>query len=98
MTAVGVLSGIKYGFVLLGYFIAVFLVGGVILGIGVAIASGGTTGGDTALLAVGAVLSVIGGLIVYAGVFGVLYKIIADGVKRGIESARGPVPGVERER
>ena len=46
MTAVGVLDGIKYGFVLLGYFVAVFVVGAVLIGIGGAVGAGGTGGND----------------------------------------------------
>jgi len=85
MTAVGIRAGIKYGFLLLGYFVGVFIVGGIVLGIGVAIASGD----GTAVTVVGGVLAIVGGVIVYAGLFGVLYKIIADGVETGIVSAGG---------
>ena len=85
MTAVGVLDGIKYGFVLLGYFVAVFVVGAVLIGIGGAVGAGGTGGNDV-------VFAVVGGLVVLAGSFGVLYKIIADGARRGVESANEAVP------
>ncbi len=90
MTAVSVLDGIRYGFVLLVYFVAVFLVGGIVLGIGVAIGAGGANGDNGAFVLIGGLLALVGGLVVYAGLFGVLYKIIADGVKRGIESAGDP--------
>jgi hypothetical protein len=91
MAAVSVIDGVKYGFVLLGYFIAVFLTGGVILGIGAAVSAGGTNGNDAAFVVVGGLLALVGGLVVLAGLFGVLYKIIADGVGRGIESSMAAI-------
>jgi hypothetical protein len=86
MAAVNIVDGIKYGFVLLGYFITVFLVGAVVFGIGVAVSAGGTDGSNAAFVLVGGLLSLAGGLVVLAGLFGVLYKTIADGVQRGTES------------
>ena len=92
MTAVGVLDGIKYGFVMLGYFVAVFVVGAVLIGIGGAVGAGGTGGNDVVFAVVGGLLALVGGLVVLAGSFGVLYKIIADGARRGVESANEAAP------
>ena len=43
------------------------------------------------LTVVGAILVAIGGLIIYTGLLGVAYKIVADGVERGVRSAQVPV-------
>ncbi|PSP73311.1 hypothetical protein BRC86_09585 [Halobacteriales archaeon QS_3_64_16] len=95
MAAVNVVDGVKYGFVLLGYFIAVFVVGGVLFGIGLAVSAGGTEGNSIGFVLVGGLLALIGGLVINAGLFGVLYKIVADGVKRGIETASEPAMSAE---
>ena len=95
MTAVNVVDGVKYGFVLLGYFIAVFIAGGVLFGIGLAVSAGGTEGNSVGFVLVGGLLALIGGLVINAGLFGVLYKIVADGVQRGIETAIEPATPAE---
>ena len=90
-----VVDGVKYGFVLLGYFIAVFVLGGAILGIGLAVSAGGTEGNSVGFVVVGGLLALVGGLVINAGLFGVLYKIVADGVQRGIETASEPATPAE---
>ena len=89
-----VVDGVKYGFVLLGYFIAVFVLGGAIFGIGLAVSAGGTEGNSVGFV-VGGLLALVGGLVINAGLFGVLYKIVADGVQRGIETASEPATPAE---
>jgi hypothetical protein len=102
MATVGVSKAIKYGFVLLGYFVAVFLIGGFIAFIGSLIATaGGDAGGigGILLVLVGGIMSIIGLLMIYAGFLGTGYKVIADGVKRGIENSDGfDTEGKEQDR
>ena len=90
-----VVDGVKYGFVLLGYFIAVFVLGGAIFGIGLAVSAGGTEGNSVGFVVVSGLLALVGGLVINAGLFGVLYKIVADGVQRGIETASEPATPAE---
>jgi hypothetical protein len=68
----------------------VFVLGGAILGIGLAVSAGGTEGNSVGFVVVGGLLAIVGVLVINAGLFGVLYKIVADGVKRGIETASEP--------
>jgi hypothetical protein len=92
MATVGISKAIKYGFVLLGYFVAVFLIGGFITFIGylISMAGGNADGiGGILLVLVGGLMLLIGTLMIYAGFLGTGYKVIADGVKRGIENSDG---------
>jgi hypothetical protein len=92
MATVGVRKAIKYGFVLLGYFLAVFIGGGIIAFVGFLIfVAGSDVGGAGGLLLVliGGLLLLVGTLITFAGYLGVGYKVIADGVKRGVENSSG---------
>lgn len=79
MANVSPVDGIKYGFNLLAYFVAVLGAGAVVSLIGFVLLDGSTILGGVILLA--------GGLILFAGQAGVLYKVIADGVETGIVSA-----------
>lgn len=83
MTAVGIRSGVKYGFLLMGYFIGVFIIGGLLSGAGILVASSDSI----ALTIGGGLLALIGVVIIYAGSMGVLYKVIADGVETGVAGA-----------
>lgn len=92
MTAVKITDAIKFGFVVIGYLIAIFIVGGIVLAIGAGIAGvgggvGGIIGGIISLI--GLIIAIVGGIILYGALFGASYKIVADGVERGIESAGG---------
>lgn len=92
MATVNVRKAVRYGFVLLGYFIAVFIAGGIIAWIGSMILVAGLSGdGALALLIflIGGLIWLIGVLIIFAGLLGVNYKVIADGVTRGIENSSG---------
>lgn len=83
MAAVDIRSGVKYGFLLLGYFLILFLVGGVIVAIGAEFAIV-----DSLFVnLIGAIIILVGLLVLYAGLLGVSYKIIADGVETGVRSA-----------
>ena len=85
MVAVNTIDGIKYGFRLLGYLIAVFLIGGFIAGIGAAMVE------DSPFI--GGIIAIFGVVIVYAGFLGTMYKVIADGVEAGNRAANGaPAP------
>lgn len=83
MPAVNALDGIKYGFRLLGYFALVAIAAFVIVLVGML----GGMGSDGGMSLFGALFALIGVLVFYAGSLGVMYKVIADGVKVGIESA-----------
>ncbi len=89
-------GGIKYGFKLLGYFLAVGIVGGIIaaIGGGIAAASAGTgpyadpnIGGTL----VGGLISLFGVAVIYAGLLGTTYKVIADAVYLGNVTAKRDV-------
>lgn len=92
MPAVNAMDGITYGFRLIGYFLAVGIVGGVVtivgsgfMGAGAAPGVGGSANPGMALL--GGLIALAGVLVIYAGTLGVMYKVIGDGVKAGIEAA-----------
>lgn len=78
MANVSPVDGIKYGFNLLVYFVAIFAAGGVIAGVGFLLTD------VSAIL--GGVMVLAGGVILFAGQAGVLYKVIADGVEEGMNS------------
>lgn len=86
MVAVSTVDGIKYGFRLLGYLLAVVVAGGLLLAIGVEF-SPGPYGRGNAVLAF--VFMLAGMAIIYAGGLGMLYKVIADGVAVGNRAADG---------
>ncbi|MFB6189936.1 MAG: hypothetical protein ABEI57_08630 [Halapricum sp.] len=85
MVAVNTVDGIKYGFRLLGYLIAVFLIGGAIAGVGGAMVEDSP--------AVGGLIAIVGIVVIYAGFLGTMYKVIADGVEAGnIAAEQGGAP------
>lgn len=83
----------KYGARLFGLFLAVVIFGGGGLGLGAALAEdevhtwGLVENPDTAALAGGAVLGVLGASILIIGHFAIIHKLIADGVRRGTADA-----------
>jgi len=92
VTTVSIVDGIKYGFRLLAYVLVVAVVAGLFLVGGSAIASTGVdpnTESVTSLgrVAAGALVTLLGVLFAVAGGAGVLYKIIADGVRTGVQDA-----------
>lgn len=82
-STVTITEGIEYGFALLLYVLGVGLAGGIVALIGVFIAQGG---GAVATF-IGGLITLVGILVVYAGLFGIGYKVIADGVNVGVEAA-----------
>ena len=86
MPVVNIREGVRYGFFLLGYFLIIFLIGGIIVEIGIEL----YLLDSQVLTGIGVIVIAIGGLIIYTGLLGVTYKIIADGVERGIRSAQRP--------
>jgi hypothetical protein len=81
-STVSVQEGIRYGFGLLGYLLGVGGIGGITLLVGFGLfRSGGI------LAALGGLLVIAGVVVVYAGFLGIAYKVIADGVKVGVEAA-----------
>jgi len=92
MVAVNVVDGVKYGFRLLGYLLAVLVVGGILLAIAGSF-TGGTMGrGGNPIMAL--IFGLAGVGVMYAGGLGLMYKVIADGVEIGTLSAEqggGPV-------
>lgn len=91
MVAVNTVDGIKYGFQLMGYLLGVGIVAMFVIGIGsgmVGSAQGGLYGETNfGQLVLGAIITLVGVLTLYAGMMGLLYKVIADGVERGNRAA-----------
>lgn len=92
MTSVSVTEGIVYGYKIMGYFIGVIIVGQLISFVGFTLIERGTDVGIGAdpnwfLVFVGIIFLIFGILTVFAGSFGALYKLIADGVAKGREMA-----------
>ena len=92
MARVSFSEALGYGFSLIGYLLAVGLVGGglVFLGsvmMGTAVIMG--TSSDTAFLGIffGVMIGLLGWLTIIAGLYGAFYKVIADGVNRGTNAA-----------
>ena len=81
MTLVNSKDGLQYGFQLLGYLLLVGIGGGIVVGIGSMITENSPL--------IGGLFTVVGILVIYAGSLGLLYKVIADGVKTGVEGANG---------
>jgi hypothetical protein len=94
MVAVNVVDGVKYGFRLLGYLLAVLVVGGILLAIAGSF-TGGTMGrGGNPIMAL--IFGLAGVGVIYAGGLGLMYKVIADGVEVGTLAAEhggGPPAG-----
>jgi hypothetical protein len=72
MANVDPVQGVKYGFQLMGYVSAVIFGGVLIIYIGV------ESEGELGLL-----IALLGALTINAGLVGILYKVIADGVEKG---------------
>ena len=91
MSAVNARDGIKYGFLLIGYVLGVAVIGSIVMTVGMMIFQSGTGGlyesSSPGIMLVGGIVALVGAVAMYAGFFGASYKIVADGVKRGIESA-----------
>jgi hypothetical protein len=82
MANVNPIDGIKYGFQLMGYAVAVFVVGFVVMGVGGLFANTGSA-------IIGGLVVLVGFLTFFAGFAGVQYKIVADGVEKGMNAANG---------
>jgi hypothetical protein len=74
----------RYGVGLFLYLATVGLVGGLFVGIGMLVAGGGS-GLVGAML--GGLAIVVGAFGVLAGLLGILFKVVADGVTKGLEGA-----------
>ncbi|AGN01650.1 hypothetical protein L593_08525 [Salinarchaeum sp. Harcht-Bsk1] len=88
MVNVSTIDGIEYGFRIMIYAVLVVLIAIVFGAISWILID---AGGDL-LTAIGGIIGLVGGLIVYAGALGVLYKVIADGVERGVQAANVTLP------
>lgn len=79
-------DGIRYGFNLLKYLLLVFLASAFIMVIGGAITE------SSAIL--GGLIALVGFIVMTAGFAGLQYKIISDGVERGVRAANNqPLSG-----
>jgi len=96
MKRVGIVESLKYGGRVFVYFLAVVLVGGGGIGLGAVVgwnaASVSVTGGDLAVhdgpeLAAGVVLGLLGSAVLFTGLFGIAYKLIADSTAEGTRNA-----------
>ena len=83
MESVSIRDGVVYGFRIMLYYIGVVLVGNLVGGLGGALLAAGADSQSAALIFGGFVLAVVGVVIFFAGLFGALYKLIADGVAKG---------------
>jgi hypothetical protein len=91
MQTVGIGEGIAYGFRIMLYYIGVILGGNIISGLGVAMMFSGFERGvgllrtepNWALIISGGAVALLGLLTVLAGIFGAIYKVIADSVAKG---------------
>jgi len=103
MTAVSTADGIKYGFKLMGYQLLVTVVGGGIAlvgffltsAFGIAAVDNGSAGGGLLAILIGGVFLLAGVAVWLAGMAGTTYKVVADAVEAGTESAslgRGRAP------
>jgi|GEM_PF-1789780 len=88
MVAVDTMDAVKYGFRLLGYLLAVFIAGGILIAIGLSFQPTGFRGGGNPLMAL--LFFVAGIAVIYAGGLGMLYKVIGDGVEIGNRAAEQP--------
>ena len=78
-------DAIGYGVDLILYVISVILVSGLITVLGMALTGGMFfTGANTTLITfLGSVLVFLGVVVFYAGMLGIIYKVIADAVDKG---------------
>ena len=80
-------EGIRYGIELIVYLISIFIVGFLLITIGGVLSAVSVDSGGV-LTGIFGVLFVFGGsVVVLAGSAGMLYKIIADGVEKGVLAA-----------
>ena len=82
-------EAINYGFSLIMYFFGVGLVGLSLIFVGGLVALEGALGsgtGDELIMwfIIGSFISIFGYLVIIAGIYGTFYKVIADGVGRGM--------------
>lgn len=85
MEYVPALDGVKYGFTLVAYLFVVIVLGAAIATVGFLLIRHGLESGlgqnaDYGLVFAGLALGIGGGLTLLAGVMGMLYKVIVDGV------------------
>lgn len=85
MATVNVVEGVRYGLDLIVYIFVIGLAAGFGLLIGFAFVSFD----NIIFTLIGSLLSLASFLAFYAGMMGILYKVIADGVTVGIEAANG---------
>ena len=85
MRQVGIKEGIGYGLRAMLYYIGVVVVGNVTSAIGVGIMTAGWNGYEPnfGMILFGFLIALAGVLLLFAGIFGALYKIIADSVAKG---------------
>jgi len=87
MRTVSIRDGIRYGFTIMLYYIGVVIVGSVISAIGGGITATGVQTGiqnpNIGAILFGGAVTIIGLLVIFAGVFGALHKVIADSVAKG---------------
>jgi hypothetical protein len=88
MRTVSIRDGIRYGFTIMLYYIGVVIVGSVISGVGSGIAATGVQTGirqdpNIGAILFGGAIATIGLLVIFAGIFGALHKVIADSVAKG---------------
>ena len=88
MDTVSVTDGIAYGFRIMIYYIAVVVLGQIIAAVGggmltAGLETGFRQGPNWGLALFGLLVALLGAVVILAGVFGAVYKVIADGVAKG---------------
>lgn len=94
MAAVTIREGVKYGLSLLGYFVVLFIASGIIFFVGSVL----FTLDNIVATLLGFLILVAGLVVLYGGTLGVGYKVIADGVRKGIQSVRVSSTDAESDR
>jgi len=76
---------------MLVYLIVIYFGGSILTTIGFVLIGAGTGGpvssGNPALLVLGIVFLAVGNVVLVVGSFGILYKVIADGVATGVDNS-----------
>lgn len=86
VSTVSISEGVRYGFNLIIYILVI----GIATGLGVLVGGALVSVDNVVVTLVGAFLALASVLGFYAGMMGILYKVIADGVAVGVTAANEP--------
>lgn len=86
-TEVSFRETLSYGVRLIGLLAMLAILTAVIVGIGFAVGGFGDDAASTGQMVAGVVIFIVGGIVLYGGIFGVIYKVQADAVARGMRNS-----------